>query len=151
MALGGFNRSRGMGASGSESQAAGASPAGGITAYIDPGSQFEGKLNFKDTVRIDGHFVGEITSENTLVVGETGEVHASVRSKVVVVSGTIVGDVHASRQLVLHKTARVEGDVETSSLVVEDGAVICGQVTMSRPATESSGTVLRALDRDASC
>ena len=48
------------------------SNAGGLTAFIDQGSAFEGKLSFKDTVRIDGHFSGEITSENTLIVGETG-------------------------------------------------------------------------------
>ena len=54
------------------------SSGGGLTAFIDQGSEFEGKLSFKDTVRIDGHFTGEITSENTLVVGETGEIEANI-------------------------------------------------------------------------
>ena len=27
-----------------------------LTAFIDQGSEFEGKLSFKDTVRIDGSF-----------------------------------------------------------------------------------------------
>ena len=50
---------------------------GGLTAFIDQGSEFEGKLSFKDTVRIDGHFKGEIGSENTLIVGESGEIEAA--------------------------------------------------------------------------
>ena len=29
---------------------------GGLTAFIDQGSEFEGKLSFRDTVRIDGRF-----------------------------------------------------------------------------------------------
>jgi cytoskeletal protein CcmA (bactofilin family) len=107
--------------------------AGGLTAFIDQGSEFEGKLSFKETVRIDGTFTGEIASENTLIVGETGEINATIRSRSVMVSGTVVGDVVATRQLVLHKTARLEGNVETPSLVIEEGASLNGGVKMVRP------------------
>jgi cytoskeletal protein CcmA (bactofilin family) len=106
---------------------------GGLTAFIDQGSEFEGKLSFKDTVRIDGHFKGEIGSENTLIVGESGEVEANIKSKTVVVSGCVVGDVKATRQLVIHKTGRLQGNVETPSVVIEEGAILNGQVVMSRP------------------
>jgi cytoskeletal protein CcmA (bactofilin family) len=108
-------------------------PSGALTAFIDQGSSFEGKLSFKDTVRIDGRFTGEIASENTLIVGETGEVEATIRSRTVMISGSVAGDVSASRQLVLHKTARLEGNIETASLVIEPGAVFNGQVKMARP------------------
>ncbi len=107
--------------------------AGGLTAFIDQGSEFEGKLSFKETVRIDGTFTGEITSENTLIVGETGEISASIRSRSVMVSGTVEGDIVATRQLVLHKTARLQGNVETPSLVIEEGATFNGGMKMMRP------------------
>jgi len=103
---------------------------GGLTAFIDQGSQFEGKLSFKDTVRIDGEFSGEISSENTLIVGETGEITATIRSNIVVVSGTVTGNIYAGRQIVLHKTARVEGDLECPSVVIEEGALFNGQLKM---------------------
>ncbi len=106
-------------------------PVAGLTAFIDQGSEFEGKLNFKDTVRIDGRFVGEISSENTLIVGETGEIEAKIRSQVVEVSGIVTGDVAAVRKLILHKTARLDGNVETAALVMEDGAIFNGRLTMS--------------------
>jgi cytoskeletal protein CcmA (bactofilin family) len=112
--------------------AAGPAPGGlGLTAFIDQGSEFEGKLSFKDTVRIDGHFRGEITSENTLVVGESGEIEAAIRSRTVVISGRVEGDIVATHELVLHKTAVVNGDVETPALNVETGAVLNGRVTMA--------------------
>ena len=104
-----------------------------LTAFIDQGSEFEGKLSFKDTVRIDGCFRGEISSENTLIVGEPGEIMASIHSTTVVISGLVVGDVTATRQVVLHKTARLQGDVVTPSLVMEEGAVLNGGVKMERP------------------
>ena len=110
-------------------------PAGGgvgaLTAFIDQGSEFSGKLSFKDTVRIDGCFRGEITSQNTLVVGETGEIMATVRSRNVIVSGTVTGNIFASERIVLHKTARVEGDIEAGSMAIEEGAVFNGKITMS--------------------
>ena len=106
---------------------------GGLTAFIDQGSEFEGKLAFKDTVRIDGCFTGEIRSENTLIVGETGEIQASIQSKCVLVSGTVVGDINANQKVVLHKSARMQGNIETPCLAIEDGAVFNGQIKMSRP------------------
>ena len=120
-------------------------PAGGgvgaLTAFIDQGSEFSGKLSFKDTVRIDGRFEGEISSENTLIVGETGSITANIRSKMIVISGEVHGEITASGQVVLHKTARVEGNIHTDRLVVEDGAVFTGRVEMNakpvRPSTAS--------------
>lgn len=117
--------------------APGPSTTGGLTAFIDQGSEFEGKLSFKDTVRIDGRFRGEISSENTLIVGESGEIEAAIRSRNVVVSGGVVGNVSASAKVVLHKTARINGDVETDCLVVEEGAVLNGQVKMGKGASGS--------------
>lgn len=105
-----------------------------LSAFIDQGSEFEGKLSFKDTVRIDGCFRGEIASENTLVVGESGEIFATVRSRTVVIAGSVTGDVMAKERLVLQKTARLEGDVEAGSLQMEDGAVLNGRISMKKGA-----------------
>lgn len=116
---------------------------GGLTAFIDQGSSFEGKLSFKDTVRIDGQFAGEITSENTLVVGETGEIQANIRSKTVIISGTVTGDIHAGQRVVLHKSAHVEGNIESPSLAVEEGAVFNGHVTMK--GADRKGASLKAV------
>lgn len=142
-----FLRTRGEEASG-EGVLAGIpqSPMGGgatsgaanLSAFIDQGSEFEGKLSFKDTVRVDGCFRGEITSQNTLVVGETGEIMATVRSRNVIVSGTVTGNIFASERIVLHKSARVEGDIEAGSLAIEEGAMLNGRISMSGAQKHSS-------------
>jgi cytoskeletal protein CcmA (bactofilin family) len=92
-----------------ENSAPSSAGVGALTAFIDQGSEFTGKLKFKDTVRIDGRF-----------------------EEVVIVSGEVNGDILAGRQVVLHKSARVIGAVDTASLVIEDGAVLSGQVTMGK-------------------
>ena len=86
-----------------------------MTAFIDQGSEFEGKLSFKDTVRIDGTFSGEISSDNTLIVGESGQIPATIHSVCVVISGLVAGNIVASDQIVLHKSAVVNGDLEVRS------------------------------------
>jgi cytoskeletal protein CcmA (bactofilin family) len=138
MAISGFGRVKGT-----EDGEISTSPSnpGALTAFIDQGSEFEGKLTFKDTVRIDGRFEGEISSENTLIVGKTGEIQATIHSTNVVVNGTVVGDIHARGQLTLHKTARVDGDVSTPLLVVEEGAIFNGGVSMGKAGSQAKGAV----------
>ena len=124
---------------------------GGLTAFIDQGSSFEGKLSFKDTVRIDGSFRGQIASENTLVVGETGEIDANIESQTVIISGSVTGDVKATQKIVLHKSAVVEGNLETSTLVVEEGASFNGQIAMKvGGAAKAPATPLKPVEGGAS-
>lgn len=130
----------------SSSTSSGSSASGGLTAFIDQGSEFEGKLSFRDTVRIDGRFSGEITSENTLIVGESGEIDAEIRSKTIVVSGTVNGNLIAEAKVVLHKSARINGDIQTPSIVVEEGAMITGKINMSSSSSQKSTASLKSVD-----
>ena len=132
MAISGFGRGKsGSGTSAGAPNSGSSGGFGNLTAFIDQGSSFEGKLSFKDTVRIDGTFSGEISSDNTLIVGETGEIHAKITSVAVVISGRVEGDVTASQQVVLHKTAVVNGDISSPSFVVEEGAQLNGTIRMT--------------------
>jgi len=137
MAISGFGRGKSEGAMGSgmtSSSPAGGAAFGNLTAFIDQGSEFEGKLSFRDTVRIDGTFSGEITSENTLIVGESGKIHATIKSVCVMVSGLVDGDITATSQIVLHKSAVVNGDLMAPNIVMEEGAQLNGNVRMGRAA-----------------
>jgi cytoskeletal protein CcmA (bactofilin family) len=127
------------------SSSSGGAGSGGLTAFIDQGSEFEGKLSFKDTVRIDGRFRGEISSENTLIVGESGEIEATITSNTVAISGSVVGDVVAKQKVVIHKTGCIEGNIETPSLVIEEGARIEGQVKMGGGSKKTSSAPLTAV------
>ncbi len=142
MAISGFGRSKtgSVTDSGSPGGPVGGGAFGNLTAFIDQGSEFEGKLSFRDTVRIDGSFTGEISSENTLIVGESGKIHATIKSVCVMVSGLVDGDIQASSQIVLHKSAVVNGDLVAPTIVMEEGAQLNGNVRMGRAAaTAQSG------------
>lgn len=140
MAISGFGRGKdgtttAPATSASSTSSSSAGGFGNLTAFIDQGSEFEGKLSFKDTVRIDGTFSGEITSDNTLIVGESGQIMATIRSVCVVISGLVEGNIIASDQIVMHKTAVVNGDLEAPIVVMEEGAQLNGSVKMGKAAT----------------
>src|SRR5512140_2363785 len=84
-----------------------------LNALLGRGSEFDGKLTFEGTVRIDGRFTGSIVTTDTLVVGEGAQVNAEITCGTIIVHGTVTGNVKASASVELHPPARVNGNVET--------------------------------------
>jgi cytoskeletal protein CcmA (bactofilin family) len=105
-----------------------------ITTILGKGSNFDGKLTFEGTVRIDGRFSGEIQTEGTLIIGESAEVQANIRAATVVVKGRVRGDVCADESLTIQAPARVQGNLTTPNLMIEKGSFFEGHCTMSREA-----------------
>ncbi len=103
---------------------------GDLNALLGRGSEFEGKLTFEGTVRIDGKFTGTIFTDDTLVVGEGAKVSAEVTCGTIVVHGEVVGNIRARGAVELHQPARVRGNIETPSLMVDRGVIFEGQAKM---------------------
>ncbi len=103
---------------------------GELNALLGKGSEFDGKLSFEGTVRIDGTFSGEITTSDMLIVGESAKVNAEISCGTIVVHGEINGNIRATAAVELHKPARVKGDVSTPSLMIERGVVFEGRTKM---------------------
>lgn len=101
-----------------------------IIALLGHGSEFEGKLTFKGTVRIDGKFKGEIFSDDTLIIGEGAEVRAKIDAGIVIIHGNVIGDTTAKELVELHSPARVYGKLITPNLVIERGVVFQGECQM---------------------
>lgn len=101
-----------------------------LNALLGRGSDFDGKLSFEGTVRIDGTFTGEISTTDTLIVGESAKIQAEIACGTLVVHGEIVGNVRAREGVELHRPARVKGDIHTASLMIEKGVVFEGNSKM---------------------
>ena len=92
---------------------------GKLTAFIDEGSEIEGKYTFSGTLMLNGRFQGEIGSTDTLIIGERGVVNAAVRVGTLVVHGEMVGNAQATERIELKGSARFFGDLEAPVIVVE--------------------------------
>ena len=110
-----------------------------IKAFLGPGSQFEGKMVFDEIVRIDGAFRGEITSRDTLIVGDSADIQAEILVGALILSGKFKGNIKANGKVELRSPARVEGNIDTPMLAIEEGVLFNGTLTMkpaSTPARE---------------
>lgn len=103
---------------------------GEISTLLGRGSEFEGKLTFEGTVRIDGTLKGEVFSEDVLVVGEGAHVEAEIDVGEIIVQGTIVGNIRAVRSIEILAPGRVKGDVTTPSLQIDKGVIFEGRSFM---------------------
>jgi cytoskeletal protein CcmA (bactofilin family) len=123
-------------------------PSNDLNALLGRGSEFDGKLTFEGTVRIDGVFTGEITTTDTLVVGETAKVTAEINCGTLVVHGEVNGNVRAASAVELHRPARIRGDITAPSLVVEKGVVFDGRSQMASAASNVIPLATSAVGED---
>jgi len=103
----------------------------GLNGFMDVGTEFVGELRFRDTFRIDGRVEGKIVSDNTLVVGESGQVDAEIDCGIVSIRGTVTGRVHGREKIELLAGCRVQGTLVSPKLVIEEGAFFEGNCDMN--------------------
>ncbi len=90
-------------------------------------TEFEGTLKFKEGLKIEGRFKGDITSEGNLIIGKTGEVNAEIKVGSIIVEGKINGNIEASDLIEFRSTAEMRGDIKASKLKIEEGVVFVGK------------------------
>lgn len=117
-----------------------------LTALLGEGAEFDGKLLFEGRVRIDGKFKGHIHSEDVLIIGEHGEVEATIEvGTLIVLGGTLRGEVRAAKSVELHAPAKVYGNITTPQLAIDRGVVFEGQSRVpEEPTAEPSAPMARS-------
>ncbi|MCC7404691.1 MAG: polymer-forming cytoskeletal protein [Bdellovibrionales bacterium] len=105
---------------------------GQVTALLDHGAAFEGRLTFEGTVRIGGQFQGEIFTNDTLVVNPGAKVEAQIEADVVIISGAVKGNIFARSRVIMHPPAIFKGTVTTPSLRIDEGVVFEGASYMPK-------------------
>jgi len=88
-----------------------ASGSSDLTAFIDEGSEIEGKYTFHGTVMLNGKFSGEIQTVDAIIMG------------------SYQGNMIATGNVEITDTGRVTGNITTDSLVISKGGFFNGNVT----------------------
>ena len=110
---------------------------GEISGFLDEGTDFEGELRFRDTMRIDGKFRGKISSKNVLIIGEMADIEGEIKVSHVSISGRVTGKIIADAKVEVHAKGRVFCDITTPKLVIEDGAFFHGNCDMNGATKEA--------------
>src|SRR5215469_9286028 len=99
-------------------------------AYLDQGSRISGKLSFDSSAKIDGEIDGEIVGKESITIGESAVITATIRAESVIVSGKMSGDIIATQRIEIRPSAKVKGNITAPVIVVQQGALFDGHCSM---------------------
>ena len=106
---------------------------------LGPDAVFKGELSFDKGMRLHGRMEGKITTPGRLHVAKEAKMEADVEAGSIVVEGDVHGNLSANDRVELKQSARYEGDLRSSRLVVDEGAILVGHVTVGPDAVKKGG------------
>jgi cytoskeletal protein CcmA (bactofilin family) len=119
-----------------------------LNAFLGVGTEFDGKLTFAGTVRVEGKLKGRIFAKDVLIVGNNGYVDGEIEVDTIIIDGTVRGTVRAANKLIIAATGRFYGNLETPTFIIEDGGIFEGSCRMEEIKTMLSTTKFTAAEKD---
>lgn len=110
-----------------------------VGASVIVRGDFQGKGN----IIIEGSLEGSLTTEGSLFAGEKSIITANIKAKEAKILGTVKGEILLEGLLELGPHANINGNIMVTGLSITEGAIINGQVTMTKEPTK----LTKATDR----
>jgi len=88
--------------------------------------EMKGSLIFTGELLFDGTLAGGSIDGENLVVGDHGNVQASISATFLTIQGSVTGNVDVAEKTVLAQSASLRGDLVTARLVMHEGATFFG-------------------------
>jgi cytoskeletal protein CcmA (bactofilin family) len=101
-----------------------------IMNVFHKGSTVDGKIRINGSIRIDGKLKGEVEATDAVIVGESGVIEGDIKAKETNISGKCTGQIFAENCVLLHASAEISGDIKCKKLVVDEGVMIDGNISM---------------------
>ena len=99
-------------------------------SVFGPTLRFKGELRAQEDIKIEGRIEGSIHHQQKVVVGNKGEVVATVNAQSIDVDGKVQGDIVAKKSIKVSQSAVVRGNLRAPSVSINEGANFNGGVTM---------------------
>jgi len=111
-----------------------------VASVIDKSMVITGEISFQGKTKIDGTITGNISGEH-LIVSSSGKITGDVKVASFSCFGTLRGNVEAGI-VIARKECAIHGKIVASSLTVEPGAVLDGEIKAAlnkgRPASNEA-------------
>jgi cytoskeletal protein CcmA (bactofilin family) len=114
-----------------------------LETIVGNDTSIEGKVSVKGTIRVDGIVEGDVQAD-WVIVGETGKLLGSTRTRGMVVGGSVEGNIEATETVELREKATMVGEIHAPKLAISEGAVFDGRARMkddAEPAGIQEGNV----------
>jgi cytoskeletal protein CcmA (bactofilin family) len=96
------------------------------STFLADGSSFTGKAQIAGTMRIEGKADGELEATESIIVGKSGLVQATLKTRRAVLNGRFNGKIDATDRVELQNGSRVEAEIHAKNMVMEDGVQFSG-------------------------
>ena len=103
---------------------------GEFPTILGPDANFKGELSFEKGMRLMGKFEGKVNTPGRVHVAKEAKMSADVEAGGIVVEGEVHGNLSANDRIELKQSARYEGDLRATKLVVDEGAIFNGHVSV---------------------
>lgn len=100
---------------------------------IGAGVKLVGSLKDEGPITINGQAKGDITSSESILIGEDAFVQGPIKAKFITVAGSVEGEIQASDSLEITPTGKVSGKIDVKTLIIRPGALFIGQCKMQEP------------------
>jgi cytoskeletal protein CcmA (bactofilin family) len=101
------------------------------TTVIAHGATWSGNLESTGSLHVHGRADGTLSARDTIYIAEDAEVDATLHAARVVVAGLVHGAVRCQERFEVLPRGKVSGNIQAPRVVVHEGAVVAGKVSMS--------------------
>ena len=102
-----------------------------VETAIGVDTVFKGSINTNKPIRIDGHYEGEINSDNLIIITETGFFSGDMKCRELQLQGKGEDTVVCTELLQLSNTGAFRGNIATKDIILVKGSQIDGQIDMA--------------------
>jgi len=108
-------------------------------AMIGPSIKIKGEVTGDEDLVIQGKVEGTIDlNDHEVSVGQSGQVCADIKAKVIKIDGEVTGDIAGNEKVVISKSGNVRGNIVAPRVTLEDGAIFKGSIDMDPGDSSSS-------------
>ena len=109
------------------------------TSIVAHSTIWTGALESTGSLHVHGRVEGTLTARDDIFIAEEADVDAVVRAANVTIAGNVRGSIQCSDRFEVLPRGRVVGDIQSPVIVIHEGAMIAGDIAMSR-AGEAAAT-----------
>ena len=102
----------------------------GQLTHLSSTTVIVGEITVDNDIRVAGTIKGKIIINGHLIVEQSGQLEAEIKSTSATIAGRVIGNIDCEERLILESKAQFSGDIKTKQLVIEDGAIFQGNCAM---------------------
>lgn len=109
-----------------------AAEAAALSSFIGETMVIEADITSDEDIIIEGKVKGNINVSKILTIGKSGKVKADIKAAVVRIIGEAKGNIIASHKVEILAQGRYTGNIQSQKLVVEEGAILNGNINKEK-------------------